>query len=202
MENNPTVPIATSLVISENSVRFNNITSDFSGTELNGLTSNGDSYDPTDVVYLKNGVGLGLHVGIPSLNTLMTSSLSGATINKAELVFTLAKNYTDFLSAPSEFVSIYKSSQSEITPILNDGTPEGVGLDISTSPVIEVDIEEEKYTIPLTSHFQQMAIANETVTDFFIFPFGNSSLVNTTALGGVTNSNQTLRPQLKIYYTK
>lgn len=199
--NDASVAIATNLVLSDNTVRFNNITADFTGTELSEISQNGDSYLASSNVYLKNGVGLGLHVGIPSLNTIMTS-LQGVSINKAELVFSMAENYSSYLSSSAEFVSVYQSSTSSNLPILESETPLSTILDNSTSPVVLADYITGTYTIPLTTHFQQMAIGKQDVNDLFIFPFGNTSLVNTTTLAGTTNSNEALRPRLKIYYTK
>lgn len=199
--NDESVAIPTNLVLSANTVRFNNITADFSNTELSSITQNGDSYSSTSDVYMKNGVGLGLHVGIPSLNSLMTS-LQGLAVNKAELVFSMTGNYSSYLETSAEFVSVYQSSTSSNLPILDSDTPQSVILDNNTSPIVLADYITGTYTIPLTTYFQQMAVGTQDINDLFIFPFGNSSLVNTTILGGTTNSNESLRPKLKIYYTK
>ena len=201
LSTNPSVPYSANLVLSANTIRFNNITADFTGTDLNAITQNGHSYPATSEVYLKNGVGLGLHVGIPSLGSLI-ASLKDLSINKAELVFSMTEPFTSYSNSSAEFVSVYQSSSTSILPIQENNVSMPALLDLSRSPLVEADFIAGTYTIPLTTYFQKMVLGEQDMNDFFIFPFGNSSLVNTTILAGTTNPNETLRPRLKIYYTK
>lgn len=198
---NPTTTLTTTLVTSANTVRFNNITGDFTGSKLSSLQQSGDNVVLNDEVYLKNGVGIGLNVGLPSFATFLDSA-NGNAVNKAEIVLSLVGDYSTVPTYPSEFISAYYSSLSEFTPTLEDGELKGVDLDNSSSSSIQVNSEDGTYTLNITSYIQDMIIGKEDANDLFLFPFGNASLVNNTAIAGPDYSDETKRPQLKIYLTK
>ena len=114
----------------------------------------------------------------------------------------MTEPFTSYSNSSAEFVSVYQSSSTSILPIQENNVSMPALLDLSRSPLVEADFIAGTYTIPLTTYFQKMVLGEQDMNDFFIFPFGNSSLVNTTILAGTTNPNETLKPRLKIYYTK
>lgn len=197
------------LSISNNAIRFNQISSDFSGQGLSGFS--GDGSNATEAATNNNlisqsGIGLGIHFHIPSLPSVM-NSIQNAAINRATLSLTIADGtYNGLNDEPVSFLIGYESDSTYT--FIKDVNGNNIVIEndnhfvnSSSTSLFSFD-GENQYILPLTSYFQDMAFSNREVTDLILFPVFNSTRVNRSIIVGPNNAAIDQRPELKIYYTK
>lgn len=175
------------------SKQFNNITHDFTSTQLNSLIERRDELPnskSSGLSFLHGGIGLVLKAELPSLDEILL--YDRGLIAKAQLTISPLKNSYDDFELPSSLI-IYKSDK------LNRISGGGSSIASSELTIDELYNEETAYTFDITDYI------NDEISDNYID--SEEGLLITLPLDDLQSTFERLvidaqnhKAQFKIYY--
>lgn len=202
--NDESAGLEKNLAITTEALRFNQVLSERSSTMLSSLQNDGDfvlDANTNGELFLQSGTGLALALNLPSLKQVI-DSLKGSTINKAEIILHMKPNtYTGAASRPTQINSLLEADNSFL-PKKEGEKLVGVLIDKKFTTEVNPNYISQTYTIALTSYFQELVLGDKTVSNLFLQPLENGSSVGKSVICGPNYTDATLRPKLKIYYTR
>ncbi len=208
------------------STYYNQITSDFNGTELEGIELLTDFSPVSGKSYLQTGTGLVVKVDFQSYFDFIDNDTTGViVINKAELVMDDLQGLTNSISPPVQ-ISFYFADENNETISVGDNliVPATIQTDLvyitatrnnldpfntSVSSVqAELDTTDVKYNPEITLFLQLLhdgALSRSDADKVFTMPFSFVELPNAVRDNGRNLDRFILEPanlRLEIYYSR
>lgn len=196
----------------------------FNGPKVNSFSHNyigsnalmpliNPNYETGDsLLYIQGLTGLKAYIQIPYL-----TNLEGVAINKAEIIFKLARPIDSLFPPPSDLMFITSDSLKQNQFIFRDYASEtfisvvdqdyifsGVTYDYGgnlDSTLNEFGQQEWIYKFNLTRHFQKVIQGDLPNNGFMLIVYPGYRIPNSVILGGSGHDNENLKPYLSITYT-
>ena len=177
-------------MLDDTTKQYNQITHDFSSSELNGLIKQQNKLSNSasgGLAFVQGGVGLKIRADFPSLNEILLRGRGNVV--KAQLSITPLKGSYKEFSLPSELIIYTSNKSNEVTGILS--------YPISTLTIDELYQEETVYTFDITDY-----LTNE-LADSYVNP-GDGLLISLPDTDLQTSLERLIidskNTKLKIYY--
>ncbi|MFN3939667.1 MAG: DUF4270 domain-containing protein [Chitinophagales bacterium] len=192
--------------------KVNRFTHNYTGAKAAESLNNPNFITGDSVLYVQGLTGLKAFIQIPYLE-----NLEGVAINKAEIIFKVARAIDSVFPPPDDLMFITSDSLKKNQFIYRDFATEtfisvvdqdylftGVTYDYGgeLDTLINSSGEAEPvYKFNLTRHFQKVIQGDLPNNGFMLIVYPGYRIPNSVILGGSGNNNENLKPYLSITYT-